>query len=74
LSLRRAAQLSVSPTGIVLINEPERALGKHDVEAVIGAPVVSEIIFDAAIARAVDAGLLASRIPTIMSKQLAAVA
>ncbi|MEY3396105.1 MAG: hypothetical protein RJA79_775, partial [Actinomycetota bacterium] len=42
--------------------------------AVIGAPVVSEIIFDAAIARAVDAGLLASRIPTIMSKQLAAVA
>ena len=74
LSLRRAAQLSVSPTGIVLINEPGRALGKHDVEAVIGAPVVSEIIFDAAIARAVDAGLLASRIPTIMSKQLAAVA
>jgi len=74
LSLRRAAQLSVSPTGIVLINEAGRALGKHDVEAVIGAPVVAEIDFDAAIARAVDAGLLANRIPTIMSKQLAAVA
>ena len=74
LSLRRAAQLSMSPTGIVLINEAGRALGKHDVEAVIGAPVVAEIDFDAAIARAVDAGLLASRIPTIMSKQLAAVA
>jgi len=74
LSLRRAAQLSVSPTGIVLINEAGRALGKHDVEAVIGAPVVAEISFDAAIARAVDAGLLASRIPTIMSKQLAVVA
>ena len=74
LSLRRAAQLSVSPTGIVLIKEAGRALGKHDVEAVIGAPVIAEIIFDAAIARAVDAGLLASRIPTIMSKQLAAVA
>jgi MinD-like ATPase involved in chromosome partitioning or flagellar assembly len=74
LSLRRAAQLSVSPTGIVLVNEAGRALGKHDVEAVIGAPVVAEISFDAAIARAVDAGLLASRIPTIMSKQLAAVA
>ena len=74
LSLRRAAQLSVSPTGIVLINEAGRALGKHDVEAVIGVPVVAEITFDAAIARAVDAGLLASRIPTIMSKQLSAVA
>lgn len=74
LSLRRAAQLSVSPTGIVLINEAGRALGKHDIEAVIGAPVVAEISFDSAIARAVDAGLLASRIPTIMSKQLATVA
>lgn len=74
LSLRRAAQLSVLPTGIVLINEAGRALGKHDVEAVIGAPVIAEITFDAAIARAVDAGLLASRIPTIMSKQLAVVA
>lgn len=74
LSLRRAAQISVSPTGIVLINEPGRALGKHDVEAVIGTPVVAEITFDAAIARAVDAGLLATRLPTIMSKQLAAVA
>ncbi len=74
LSLRRAAQLSVSPTGIVLINEVGRALSKHDIEAVIGAPVVSEIAFDAAIARAVDAGLLASRLPTIMTKQLAAVA
>jgi len=73
LSLRRAAQLSVSPTGIVLINEAGRALGKHDVEAVIGAPVVAEISFDAAIARAVDAGLLATRIPTIMSKQRAVV-
>ena len=74
LSLRRAAQLSVLPTGIVLINEAGRALGKHDVEAVIGAPVIAEITFDAAIARAVDAGLLASRIPTMMSKQLAVVA
>ena len=58
----------------MLIHEPGRALAKHDVEAVIGTPVVAEITFDAAIARAVDAGLLATRIPTIMSKQLAAVA
>jgi len=74
LSLRRAAGLSAKPTGIVLINETGRALGKRDVEAVVGAPVTAEITFDAAIARAVDAGLLASRLPAIMSKQLAAVA
>ncbi len=70
LSLRRAAQLNVAPTGIVLVNEPGRALGKRDVESVIGAPVVAEITFDATISRAVDAGLLASRLPAALAKQL----
>ncbi len=70
LSLRRAAQLNVAPTGIVLVSEPGRALGKRDVESVIGAPVVAEITFDATISRAVDAGLLASRLPAALAKQL----
>ena len=74
LSLRRATQLTTTPTGIVLINEPGRALGRRDVEAVVGAPVTAEITFDPAIARAVDAGLLASRLPAILSKQLATAA
>ena len=74
LSLRRAAQLNVAPTGVVLINEPGRALGKRDVESVIGAPVIAEITFDATISRAVDAGLLASRLPGILAKQLSVAA
>ena len=74
LSLRRAAQLNVAPTGVVLINEPGRALGKRDVESVIGAPVIAEITFDPAISRAVDAGLLASRLPSVLAKQLSAAA
>ena len=74
LSLRRAAQLNVAPTGVVLINEPGRALGKRDVESVIGAPVIAEITFDATISRAVDAGLLASRLPNILAKQLSVAA
>ena len=74
LSLRRAAQLNVAPTGIVLINEPGRALGKRDVESVIGAPVIAEITFDASISRAVDAGLLASRLPSLLAKQLSVAA
>jgi hypothetical protein len=57
-----------------LINEPGRALGKRDVESVIGAPVIAEITFDAAISRAVDAGLLASRLPSVLAKQLSAAA
>ncbi len=74
LSLRRAAQLNVAPTGIVLVNEPGRALGKRDVESVIGAPVIAEITFDATISRAVDAGLLASRLPSLLAKQLSVAA
>jgi MinD-like ATPase involved in chromosome partitioning or flagellar assembly len=74
LSLRRAAQLNVAPHGVVLINEPGRALSKRDVESVIGAPVVAEITFDATISRAVDAGLLASRLPAMLAKQLSVAA
>lgn len=71
LALRRAASLEQSPTGIILITEDGRALGRHDVEAVIGAPVVAEVPYEASIARAVDAGLLAGRLPTTLGKQLA---
>lgn len=70
LALRRAAQLSVAPTGVVLVNEPGRALVRRDVESVIGAPVTAEITFDSSISRAVDAGLLASRLPLELSQQL----
>ena len=74
LALRKAAHLSVKPHGIVLINEPGRSLGKRDVESVVGAPVLVELPLDPTIARCVDAGLLASRIPTMLSQHLAHVA
>ena len=74
LALRKAAHLSVNPHGIVLINEPGRSLGKRDVESVVGAPVLVELPLDPTIARCVDAGLLASRIPTMLSQHLAHVA
>jgi len=74
LALRKAAHLSVKPHGIVLINEPGRSLGKRDVESVVGAPVLVDLPLDPTIARCVDAGLLASRIPTILSQHLAHVA
>ena len=74
LALRRAVQLEVRPTGIVLINEPGRALGARDVQHAIGAPVVAELLIDPAVARAVDAGLLASRLPRSLVQQLRAAA
>lgn len=70
LALRRASLLTTKPHGVIVITEPGRALGVHDVESVVGAPVLAEIPFDPAIARAVDAGLLAGRVPTLLAKHL----
>lgn len=63
LAVRRACASRHRAHGIVLVVEPGRSLTAHDVEAVVGVPVVAEIPFDPAIARAVDAGLLATRMP-----------
>jgi hypothetical protein len=74
LALRRATELPGRATGIVLLDEPGRALGRRDVESVIGVPVVAEIPVDPAVARAVDAGLLSCRLPATISRALKAVA
>ncbi|MDH3706504.1 MAG: hypothetical protein OES57_10595 [Acidimicrobiia bacterium] len=63
LALRRLRDCPVRPDGVVLVNEPGRALTRADVEAVAEAPVVLDVRWDPAVARAVDAGLLASRLP-----------
>lgn len=70
LALRRAAVLHVPPNGVVLVNEPGRALRRQDVETVTGAPVVSELDWDPTVARAVDAGLLATRVPRSLREGL----
>lgn len=61
LGLRRAAEASVSPSGIVVVRDPGRSIGPGAVAEVLGAPVLAEVAVDPAIGRAVDAGLLASR-------------
>jgi hypothetical protein len=63
LTLRRLAGESLSADGVVLIEEPGRALRREDVEAVLGLPVLARINLDPAIARIVDSGLLVSRVP-----------
>jgi len=70
LALRRAADPPLRPSGVVLVTEPGRALDRHDVERVVGAPVRAEVALDPAIARAVDAGLLASRLPRSLERSL----
>lgn len=70
LSLRRAVRLPLRPSAVVLVEEPGRALTRHDVEEIVGVPVTVEIGLDPAIARAVDAGLLASRLPRSLERAL----
>jgi len=70
LALRRAADPPLRPSGVVLVTEPGRALDRLDVERVVGAPVRAEVALDPAVARAVDAGLLASRLPRALERSL----
>ena len=61
---------SLAASGIVLVHEPGRALTARDVERSLGAPVVAELHYDPAVARAVDAGLLAARLPRSLAHSL----
>lgn len=70
LSLRRAAASGVNPSGVVLIGEPGRALTRGDVSRSLGVDVVAEIPHDPTVARAVDAGLLAARLPAALRRPL----
>jgi len=70
LSLRRALVASLRPSEVVLVTEPGRSLTRLDVEDCIGAPVVAEVAVDPTVARAVDAGLLASRLPRGLARDL----
>lgn len=70
LSLRRALTAPLRPSEVVLLTEPGRSLTRHDVEDCVGAPVVAEVAVDPAVARAVDAGLLAARLPRTLMREL----
>lgn len=69
LALRRTT-ITPRPTAVVLIDEPDRALNARDIEAVLGQPVTATVTYSPTIARAVDAGLLATRLPRELSRAL----
>ena len=70
LALRRALAAPVRPSGVILVTESGRALGRRDVEDVLGVPVRAEVAVEEAVARAVDAGLLARRVPRPLERAL----
>jgi hypothetical protein len=70
LALRRALHAPIEASGVVLVGEPQRALQQPDVEDVLGVRVRAAIPWKSAIATAVDAGLLARRLPTPLERGL----
>jgi hypothetical protein len=63
-------QAPLRPSGVVVVNEPGRALTTDDIRQVIPAPVLAEVALDPAVARAVDAGMLAGRLPRSLARAL----
>jgi hypothetical protein len=73
LALRRAMHEATQADGIVLITGGGRVLTRHDVESVLGIPVVAEVPLDPDIARRVDSGLFHSRLPRTLVASLSPV-
>jgi hypothetical protein len=74
LTLRRAVRHPVlgRASGIVVVEEPGRAIGSREIADVLGRPVIARVPARDAIARAVDAGVFPARLPDAISRPAAA--
>jgi hypothetical protein len=70
LALRRAVDALIRPSAVVLVCEEGRALTADDVENALGVPVRAEVMVTPTVARAVDAGILATRLPRSLAREL----
>lgn len=70
LALRRAVAAPIRSSGVVLVAEPQRALGPADVQAALGVPVIAVVPWNPAVARRVDAGLLGGPLPRAVARAL----
>ncbi|MEM9711138.1 MAG: hypothetical protein AAGA17_02870 [Actinomycetota bacterium] len=68
LAARRLQASSTPVDGLVLVDEPGRSLRADDLAGAAGVPVVGRVPWDPAIARAVDAGVLATRQPRVLMR------
>jgi hypothetical protein len=70
LTLRRAVRHPAAGrvAGVVLVDEPGRAIGAREIADVLGRPVLARIPSKDSIARAVDAGILATRLPDALAR------
>jgi hypothetical protein len=57
--------------GVVLVEEQGRSLGPSEVADVLDQPVLARVPVRASVARAVDAGVLAARLPEALARPAA---
>jgi hypothetical protein len=70
LSMRRLVTTPVRCTHVIVVREEGRAVGLAEVEDAADAPVVAVVPWDAAVARAVDAGGFAGGVPASLTRAL----
>lgn len=70
VALRRAVHspLLASTIGVVVVEEPGRALGTKEVAEVLDLPVLARIPVRDEVSRAVDAGILTTRLPNALAR------
>ena len=70
LALRRAVRVELTPraSGAIYVEEAGRALGVRDVASVLGVPILACVGVRASTARAIDAGVLPTRLPDALSR------
>jgi hypothetical protein len=73
LALRRACALGARPDGLIVVGGRDQSLGPGDAARSLGVPVLAQVADDPAVARAVNAGLLAVRVPGSLLRPLRAV-
>lgn len=54
--------------GVVLFDEPQRSLGARDVANVLGVPIIATVQIRSAVSRAIDAGVLPTRLPDALAR------
>ena len=69
LAVRRGLAVPFTPDHVLVVREPNRALTDDDIARALALPV-TQIAYDPAVARAIDAGLLSSRIPRCLRQPL----
>ena len=70
LALRRAVRSPVleRTIAVVLVDEPGRSLTRREIADVLGTPVIARVPVRDTVARAVDAGVLSSRLPDVLGR------